>query len=71
MRKRGRSGGREILFEFLPMGNSIRVSAIDTLTNTEVTIVGDVRETQATLERVAMRKLLYVLRKKQEQAGQG
>lgn len=60
-------GGREILFEFLPMGNSVRVSALDPLTNTEVTIIGDARETQATLERVALRKLMYVLRKKHEQ----
>ena len=31
---------REILFEFRRVGNSVKVSAIDTATNTEVSIVG-------------------------------
>lgn len=55
---------REYLLEFQQVGRYVKVSAIDTATNTEVSIVGDAAATKAELERVAIRKLEYVLKKK-------
>ncbi len=54
----------EVLFEFHRIGNYVRVSAIDTRTNTEVQIVGATGYNQEMLKRVALRKLKYVLAKK-------
>ena len=59
-------GLREILYEFRSSGNYVRVSAIDPDSNTEVTIVGDPRQGEETLKRVAKRKLIYVLAKNQK-----
>jgi hypothetical protein len=60
---------REVLFEFHHVGgNSVRVSAIDPVTNTEVIIVGDKRFSEKMLMNQAMRKLKYVLNKKMEDA---
>ncbi len=55
---------REYLLEFQQVGRYVKVSAIDPVTNIEVSIVGDAAATKAELERVAIRKLEYVLRKK-------
>jgi len=55
---------REYLLEFHQVGRYVKVSAIDPITNIEVSIVGDAAATKAELERVAVRKLEYVLRKK-------
>ncbi|KAA5604173.1 hypothetical protein F1188_17335 [Roseospira marina] len=54
---------REILFEFAYQGSVVRVSAIDPYTNTEVSMVGDPRLTEASLKAAALRKLKYVLRR--------
>jgi hypothetical protein len=56
--------GREILLEFVPHGSSVKVSAIDAATGTEVSIVGHASAGQRTLENVAVRKLAYVMRVK-------
>lgn len=56
---------REYLLEFQQVGRYVKVSAIDPITNVEVSIVGDASATKAELERVAVRKLEYVLRKRQ------
>ncbi len=53
----------EVLFEFRRIGRSVRVSAIDPKTGTEVTMVGDARSGMMTLKRNAARKLAYVLAK--------
>jgi len=55
---------REVLFEFHRIGNYIRVSAIDTRTNTEIHIVGAPGYGDETLKRLALRKLKWVLLKK-------
>ena len=55
--------GGEVIFEFQPMGGSVKVSAIDPETNTEVSIVGAAAATEAELKRVAVRKFEYVLAK--------
>ncbi len=56
----------DVLIEFQAIGNIMRVSAIDTATNTEVVIQGPVSAGRATLARNAVAKLNYMLRKAQE-----
>jgi hypothetical protein len=58
---------QEVLFEMRRVGNSVRVNAIDPVTNIEVTIVGDPRFGEEALKRTAMRKLTYVIAKRREQ----
>lgn len=55
---------RSILFEMVAVGHYIRVSAIDPVTNTEVTTVGDASAPESQLKIIARNKLYYVLRKK-------
>jgi hypothetical protein len=55
----------EVLFEFHIRGRSIRVVAIDPVSNTEVTMVGDRGYSEHILKRLAARKLSYVIAKKQ------
>ena len=50
--------------EFNHVGNSIKVSAIDPKTGTEVSIVGDPKLSQGELSRAAVQKLQYVMAKK-------
>ena len=57
--------GREVYFEFRRVGNYVRVTAIDSLTGTEVTIAGDAKAGETMLKQTALRKLEYVLAKKQ------
>lgn len=61
---RNESRRHEILFEFRPSGRFVRVTAIDTVTGTEVISVCDATYSQSMMQRLAARKLLYVLRKK-------
>ncbi len=56
----------EVLFEFQQVGKALRVVAIDPITNTEVTMVGDPGCGRETLKRLAARKLAYVLAKRQQ-----
>ena len=58
----------EVLFEFMRVGNVIRVVAIDPVTRTEVVMVGSPKYSRELLKRMAARKLVYVLEKK---AGRG
>ena len=53
--------GREIYIEFLPLGNSVKVVAVDSVTGREVSIVGPVNAARRTLEQNAIRKLKYVM----------
>ncbi len=53
-----------VLFEFIRRGNVVKVSAIDPVTTTEVSIVGDPRVGMESLKRIATRKLEYVLARK-------
>ena len=54
----------EVLFEFISKGNFVKVMAVDPITGTEVSIVGDRRTSKSTLEKVATRKLMWVLKRK-------
>ena len=55
---------REIIFEFQRVGGDVKVSAVDTVTSAEVSIVGPPSAGQVELERLAARKLEYVLAKR-------
>lgn len=55
--------GREIIFEFRRVGSTVKVSAVDVATGTEVSIVGDPAAGEAALKRLARRKLDYVLKR--------
>jgi hypothetical protein len=52
------------IIEFHPVGNSVRVSAFDPATLTEVTLVGAPSLSEEQLATAAIRKLRYVLAKK-------
>lgn len=49
--------GRDIIFEFITLGDSVRVAAVDTVTGEEVVVAGPIGASQTDLERVAARKL--------------
>jgi len=53
----------EVLFEVKVMGNTVKVSALDPNTNTEVCVVGSAYTTPYSLKMNAMRKLRAVIRK--------
>ncbi|PHQ69178.1 MAG: hypothetical protein COB93_08730 [Sneathiella sp.] len=57
----------EYIIEFQQHGGSVKVSAIDPLTMTEVSIVGPSSAGQEELKRTALQKLLYVMNKKEGQ----
>ena len=54
----------EIIIEFHQIGASVKVSAMDTVTLTEVSIVGPANAGEEVLKRNVLRKLEYVLAKK-------
>ncbi len=53
----------EVLFEVRQVGNAVKVSAIDPVTNTEVCVVGSATASPYTLKMNAVRKLRMVLRR--------
>jgi len=55
------SGGNDVIVEFHRVGNSIKVSAFDPATLTEVSIVGAPSLSETELTHAVMRKLEYVL----------
>ncbi len=55
------SSGREVIFEFIALGDSVRVAAVDVRTGEEVYITGPAKTPQADLERIALRKLFKKL----------
>jgi len=56
----------EVLFEYTQVGNSVRVTAIDAATGMEVTIQVPLSLSNADMQRAALRKLDYVLKKRKE-----
>ncbi len=54
----------EVLFEMRRIGRSVRVAAIDPITQTEVILVAPAKLSLNDMKRVAARKLIYVLAKK-------
>ena len=53
----------EVILEFIVYGSYVKVSAVDPVTGTEVSIVGDRKAEQSYLESVATKKLVMVLNK--------
>ncbi len=56
-----RSG--DVIIEFHQVGAFVKVTAIDTATYIEVSIVGDPTRSEDALKRAAVRKLEYVLKR--------
>jgi hypothetical protein len=56
--------GREILIEIVILGGFAKVSAIDPVTGTEVSLMGPANASRASLEAAALNKLDFVLKKK-------
>lgn len=54
---------REILIESIQVGTSVRVTAIDTETGTEIVFQAPVTASKATIKRVAADKMKFVLAK--------
>ena len=54
----------EVLVEFVALGNTVKVTAIETASGTEASIIGPAGAPQATLKAAALRKLDYVLKKR-------
>jgi hypothetical protein len=53
-----------VIIEFIRVGSYVKVSAVDPLSMVEVSIVGNPASGEAMLKRTAIRKLKYVLEKK-------
>jgi hypothetical protein len=58
------TGSGEIFVEFIVQGAVVKVTAIDSKTGTEASIVGPANASRAALQAAAVRKLEYVLGKK-------
>lgn len=54
---------RNIIIEFVPVGNFVKVCAVCEDTGREVSIVGDPKASKSDLEALAVRKLKYVMSK--------
>jgi|APSaa5957512535_1039671.scaffolds.fasta_scaffold290685_2 hypothetical protein len=68
MKRRRRHSGEVLLELHYTTGRYVRVVAIDPVTGTEVTTIGDKKQGEAALKRLAVQKLAYVLKKKQKEA---
>jgi len=55
---------REVIIEMTPIGQMVRVTAMDTKSLTEIVISGPKTSPKALLKRNALMRLEYVLRKK-------
>ena len=64
MAKQG--GNREVLIEFQQVGNAVKVTAVDTDTLVEVSIMGPANAGNEILKRNVINKLNYVLSKKNQ-----
>jgi hypothetical protein len=54
----------EVYFEFVSIGGSVKVNAIDPVTGVEASIVAPVNTVQSDLERLALAKLRRMVEKK-------
>ena len=59
--------GREVLVEFQQIGNAVKVTAMDTKSMVEVSIMGPATAGEEILKRNVINKLNYVLSKKDKQ----
>lgn len=56
--------GREVLVEFQQIGNAVKVTAMDTKSMVEVSIMGPATAGEEILKRNVINKLNYILSKK-------
>lgn len=62
-------GGREVIFEFIPLGGTVKASAIDVLTGIEVSVVGPATPAaRGELQRIALAKLKQRLAREDTQS---
>ena len=54
---------REVYFEFVAIGDALRVTAIDSLTGIEVSAMGPVGAAEADLQQLALQKLKMRLKR--------
>jgi hypothetical protein len=59
----GDGADREIYFEFIAIGNAVKVIAIDSVTGIEVSTMGPASASQADLQQLATAKLKARLRR--------
>jgi hypothetical protein len=59
------------IFEFINIGGYVKVSAVDTRSGTEVSIVGDSRRGEQALRRIVLHKLQRAMEKAAKPPGQG
>ena len=57
---------REVYFEFVAIGNVVKVMAIDSVTGIEVSVMGPVKAARADLQQLALQKLKARLRREQQ-----
>ena len=62
-------GVREVLFELHAIGSSVRVTALDPRSGTEVVAVCEAARGEKAMKRMAANKLAYVLEKKKRPNG--
>ena len=58
---------RAVYFEHIAIGNSVKVTAIDSLTAIEVSVIGPVGAAKSDLERLALQKLKARLAREESQ----
>ena len=56
---------REVYFEFVAIGNVVKVTAIDSQTGTEVSAMGPTSASQADLQQLALQKLKARIKREQ------
>ena len=56
---------REVYFEFVAIGNVVKVTAIDSQTGTEVSAMGPASSSQADLQQLALQKLKARIKREQ------
>ncbi len=55
---------REVIFEMFTLGNAVKVTAVDVATMAEATFQGPANTPDKLLQREALKKLEFVMRKK-------
>ena len=53
----------EVIFEYLQVGNSMRVTAIDSATGMEIVFQAPINTNPSDLQKLALKKLEYVMKK--------
>ena len=57
---------REVYFEFITVGNAVKVTAIDSLTGIEVSAMGPASAAQMDLKQLALQKLRARLKREEQ-----